>query len=145
MNRKIILLSIKPKYASLIRSGEKKVELRRRIPKITSGDTIVVYESAPQKCISMLFTVDHVLSATPEELWKLVRQDCGVTEHQFFGYFSKVDTAYGIVIGGITFLDSYIPISALKSVTRAPQSYLFLSSDDLEIIKNTNAADVNKK
>jgi predicted transcriptional regulator len=44
-----VLMSIRPKYADLIFSGEKTHELRRKVPNVSSGDVIVVYSSSPEK------------------------------------------------------------------------------------------------
>ena len=39
-NKKILLLSIKPKYAKKILAGNKTVELRKNKPKIDRGDIV---------------------------------------------------------------------------------------------------------
>jgi predicted transcriptional regulator len=47
MARKTLLISIKPRYAEMIFSGVKTVELRRKEPRVGQGDRMVVYVSSP--------------------------------------------------------------------------------------------------
>lgn len=49
-----ILLSIKPKWAEKIYSGEKTIEFRKSIPKNfnTSEDVVFIYETAPVKMVT---------------------------------------------------------------------------------------------
>ncbi|MEM4630937.1 MAG: ASCH domain-containing protein [Acidilobaceae archaeon] len=68
------ILSIKPKYAKAILTGEKKVELRRlrgqKPP--PSGAIMVMYASGDVQKIVGEFEVERVDVGTPEKIWALV-------------------------------------------------------------------------
>lgn len=70
----IYILSIKPKYAKAILSGEKKVELRklRGQKPPPSGAVMVMYASGNVQKIVGEFEVGRVEIGTPEKIWALV-------------------------------------------------------------------------
>ena len=54
---KAILLSIHPKWAKKIYSGEKRVEWRKSYPKIEGKTRVYMYETAPIKRVTGFFTL----------------------------------------------------------------------------------------
>ena len=60
MNKKV-LLSIKPKYADLILSGEKIYEIRRRAWGILDIKTVILYASAPVCMVVGEFELWHYI------------------------------------------------------------------------------------
>jgi len=89
------ILSIKPKYADKIISGEKKYELRKK-PFKHPVDTILVYVTMPVKRVIFKFEVGQILYDTPCNLWKAVGTLCGIERDDFFNYFKNVN--YGVAI-----------------------------------------------
>ena len=59
---KAILLSIHPKWAQKIYSGEKKVEWRKNIPNADYIDKVFLYETAPVCRVTGYFEYDHYYS-----------------------------------------------------------------------------------
>lgn len=57
-----IILSIKPKWAEKIYSGEKTIEWRKNVPKEDFIDKVFLYETAPVFRITGCFTYDHYYS-----------------------------------------------------------------------------------
>ena len=57
-----IILSIKPKYAELIYSGEKSIEWRHTYPnKIIFSDEVYIYETAPVSMVTGSFKINPLL------------------------------------------------------------------------------------
>ncbi|MCD6515477.1 MAG: ASCH domain-containing protein [Candidatus Odinarchaeota archaeon] len=92
------LMSIKPKYAKLILKGEKKYELRKKVPYMPPKTRIVMYVSGRTKAIVGEFRVGRVLYLPKNELWKLIKDDGGITKEEFLTYFQGYKYGYAIEI-----------------------------------------------
>ena len=68
--KRIVLMSIKPKFGYRILRGRKKFELRRYCPegRIRSGDVIFLYFSHPVKAVLCVFKAGRVFEGTRDEL-----------------------------------------------------------------------------
>lgn len=86
------IISIKPKYASLIYNGVKLYEIRTRIPKLRFGDCIYIYETAPISKVTGYFVYQGYLIESPTNAWVKYRHDLGVTEEEWRSYTSGHET-----------------------------------------------------
>jgi predicted transcriptional regulator len=93
-----IFLSVKPKYAERILSGEKTVELRRNRPRVADGSLVVLYVSSPVKAVLGAFYVDRIVAASPEALWPLVEQESGLTREEYDAYYAGAAQGVGIFV-----------------------------------------------
>lgn len=127
-----LLVSIRAKYAEMIFSGAKRVELRRRKPKVGPGDHMIVYASLPTAALIGVVLVEDVIEKSPAGLWRSVRSFGGITRREFDEYFWGTSTAFGILISQ--------PVLSAKPMTlrdlrrsipsfHPPQSYWYLRSD----------------
>jgi predicted transcriptional regulator len=64
-------MSIKPRWAKELYSGEKTVEFRKSSPPI--GSLVFLYESAPVRAVTGAFLVSAVLSAEAGHVWAAMR------------------------------------------------------------------------
>jgi len=67
-----LLISIRPKYATQIFAGTKKVELRRIRPRVRLGDLVIVYESGARKSLIGAFQVAGMKELSPKGIWKTI-------------------------------------------------------------------------
>ncbi|NLE03510.1 MAG: EVE domain-containing protein [Crenarchaeota archaeon] len=131
---KMLLISIKPKYAELIFDGKKTVELRRVCPKVNKGDLVLIYISSPTKAICGGFNVDSIIKESPKKLWDLVGSYSGINKNDFDKYFINVDIGYGITFSEVWSLEKPIKLEKIKSEWpefHPPQSYRYLESGGL--------------
>lgn len=125
---KMLLISIKPKYAELIFNGKKSVELRRVCPKLNNGDLVLVYVSSPTKAIYGGFKVDAVISESPERLWNQIGIRSGLKKEEFDLYYKNAKIGYGITFSEVWSLPKPIMLESIKSTWpefRPPQSYWY--------------------
>jgi predicted transcriptional regulator len=85
-SRKVALLSIRPRFARAILSGEKRVELRRR-PIGESVSHVVVYATAPVQKVVGWFEVGAIQEGSPHVLWKAHGHAASVTRDEFRAYY----------------------------------------------------------
>lgn len=93
-----VLLSIKPKYADLIKSGLKKYEFRRKIFSKTGGCRVFIYSTSPVKKITGVFDASIVHQESPRRIWAMFGTHSGLSEEEFFRYFKGCNVAYAIEI-----------------------------------------------
>ncbi len=125
---KYVLMSIKPCYAKLIKAGKKTVELRRVVPKITSGDFIIIYESKPVQRITAICEVETVLSAKILDLWNQVGNEIRITKDAFEQYFAGKECGSGIKLKNVSVLEKSKTLSELSPNLLPPQSYRYISA-----------------
>lgn len=126
-----ILISIKPKYVSLIRQSIKKVELRRRF-RTNAIDRIYIYESNPIKFITSYFIPSKIIKLEINDLFEMTSKICGISEIQFRRYFSNINYGYGIFIKEFKPIH-HISLNFLKRST-APQNYFVLTPEESRIL-----------
>ena len=125
---KYVLMSIKPCYAQLIKTGEKTVELRRVAPKITSGDFIVIYESKPVQRITAICEVETVLLMKTPDLWEQVQNQVCITKNTFEQYFKGKKCGSGIKLKNVSILETPKTLYDLSPSLLPPQSYRYISA-----------------
>jgi predicted transcriptional regulator len=118
--RSSVLMSLRPRYADAILTGEKTVELRRRRPSFPPGTSILIYASSPDQRVLGTFIAGEVLEAPPDVLWPTIRDRAGVSRDEFDSYFTDCHLAYAIEVSDPRRL------SPAQLGIRPPQSYLFL-------------------
>jgi predicted transcriptional regulator len=134
---RILLLSIKPKYADMIFSGIKKVELRRTKPKLANGDLVAIYVSSPVMALTGQFVVDEVVQEVPERLWQEVKNYAGITKLEFDEYFKGSKIAFGIKFERVKNFERPIPLFSLRKTWfgfNPPQIYRYLSQNQYNLV-----------
>ena len=119
-----VLLSIKPKYAKAILSGEKKVEFRKT-KFAQEVEKVYIYSSSPDQKILGYFIIERIIADTPDKLWKKFKEVGSIAKADFFDYYINKDLAYAIMIKSYKKFKSPInPKKVFKKFT-APQSYIY--------------------
>lgn len=137
--KRVLFLSVRPKYAAQILQGTKTVDLRRLYPTVSKGDKVVLYISSPTKAVQATATVESISCAEPSKLWKEVRDRAGVTRVEFDDYFSDAAKGVAIHIKNVQKLKYPIPLSTLRQLWpnfRPPQSYRYFSVEELARLRN---------
>lgn len=123
-SRRVALLSIKPRFARAILSGEKQVELRRR-PIGDSVSHVVVYATAPVKKVVGWFEVGAIREGSPHVLWEEHRHAAFVTRDEFRAYYRGARGGAAIEVRSARSLRQPQSL-ALLGARRPPQSFMYL-------------------
>lgn len=128
---KAILISIKPKYASLIYAGYKVVELRRVIPTQFEGHMAYIYETAPISKVTGFFVVGGLISLKKDLLWKRFGSLTMVSKTDFDNYFHNHEMAHGIIS-----IDAHRFVNEVEITTfglkRPPQSWCYVPEKPIQ-------------
>lgn len=130
---KALLLTIKSEFAEMIFDGTKRIELRRRRPRVAPGDYLIIYVPAPFKRIAGVVTVERVIEARIHTLWRRVRIGCGIPYREFLSYFAGLSVGFGIELTRPARLGSPVSLEALRAIepSFSPQGYKYLSREDI--------------
>jgi len=125
------LLSIYPRYATKILSGEKRLEFRKTWP--SSGiSSLVIYATSPVQRIVGIAQIRQVHRASPARLWELAKEKGGgVTRAALRTYFKGKSEGYAIEIDYVEPLSVPIDPDLLFPSFIAPQSFNYLTGSVL--------------
>lgn len=127
------LLSLRPRYASLLFCGEKKTELRRRFVRDVSGRHALVYVTSPVRQLRGGFRVESVVSGALDEVWEKVSASAGVDRAQFDAYYQGSSVAYALEIVDVWEYVEPVDLSELRSKFGrfvVPQSWRYVNPDE---------------
>jgi predicted transcriptional regulator len=122
-----VLLSIKPKYVKAILDGSKKYEFRKQIFKDNSRKTIFIYASSPTKKIVAKFQLGEIVEGHPDYLWEKFWDVSGISEQEFFEYFSGKETGYAIRITDLKEFDKPMDPHTIFERFVPPQSFCYVN------------------
>jgi len=126
-----VLLSIKPKYVRAILNGTKKYEFRKQIFRDRSRDIIFIYSSSPEKKIVARFRIGEIKEGRPDSLWEEFRDTSGLSEQEFFEYFSGKENGYAIGIEDLEeFAEPKDPYEMFDKFV-PPQSFCYVDKAEL--------------
>ena len=133
MDKKYVLMAIKPQYANLIKSGEKKAELRRVAPHVNPGDILVIYESAPISKVTSYAEIAALIQMPPCTLWESVGADAKIDKGNFDSYFYNKEVGSALKLINIKVLTEARSLNAVSGL-RAPQNYRYMSEMDFNLL-----------
>lgn len=146
MSSNILLLSIKPKYAEKLFSGNKQVEFRRVRSRLNINDLVLVYVSSPKKALVGSFEVKHItqieIKKLPKDLkkfWNEVKNIAGISSKEFQTYYDGASVMVGIFVKNIKILPYPIELTELREKIpefRPPQSYRYLKENEFQIFES---------
>lgn len=124
-----IVISIRSEYLNKIRDGEKKWELRKKLPvdKISSGqiNKIWVWETKPISKIVDYIEISELKQEKPSCLWKKYGKDFGVDKKFYDEYYAN--STYALAIGINKWVEGIQPVlNPTKPTIYAPQGYVYL-------------------
>jgi predicted transcriptional regulator len=130
-------MSVHPRFAALLFSGEKKFELRRRCAGLDAGDVVYVYATSPEMALWGCFVVDYVAYEPLSVLWTRVRSSAGVSKKQFDDYFQGRQRGFAISVRDQVLIKP-VPIADLRKIWpgfHPPQSYRYLEMRELSQLR----------
>jgi predicted transcriptional regulator len=129
-----VIFSLQHTYAEGLLSGSKCVELRRRVPTLDSGTRVWLYSKVPAGEVIGIGVLSEVATGRPDELWREYSQCSGLTEDEFFAYFSGVQRGAALIFDSVARLLNPISLNALRALEPSfhpPQFFRRVKSDAL--------------
>ena len=121
-----VILSIKPKYASMMLSGAKRYEFRKSIFSEKYIKKVYIYVTSPIKKIVGLFEIGCIIKDCPEGLWDRLGIYSGMNKAEFFEYFQEAKIGYAIEIKHIEIFKTQHDPKKIIPGFYPPQSFCYL-------------------
>ena len=128
---RMIVLSLKPRFAQAILAGVKTVELRRTVPKIVIPTRALLYASSPVRALLGTCVITSVRSADLAALWHEYGLRSELPYHEFQQYFEGVAKGTALTLSEPQALSRPIPLQDLRAKPRGfrpPQSYAYVDT-----------------
>lgn len=131
-----ILISVEGRYADSMLSGQKRVEFRRRAPRVAPGTKVWVYSKLPKGMVALAAYIKDIVTDSPARIWKSYGKHAGVTRAEFDEYFSRTDEASALVFHRVTALPSPVTLAELRRHSASfqpPQFYVRLRPESMAL------------
>lgn len=126
------IFSLKPRYARMILSGDKTVELRNRVVRLESGTVVWMYATRPVASIVGVAEIEAVVHAEPAEIWQRFAPNICIDKHYFDSYTEHRKCVSALVLRSVETLARSVPLDRIRRSVRAfqpPQFYIRLSPE----------------
>lgn len=131
-----VLLSLHPRHAKKILSGEKRLEFRRVWAK-KSVSSVVIYATSPMQRIVAVADVRQVHEGSPTKLWELAKAvGGGLPRRELYTYFKDRKTGYAVELENVRECNPALDPARLIENFRPPQSFQYLCQAQYEPILN---------
>src|SRR3954468_6995405 len=107
--------------------GSKRVELRRRAPKVDPLTRVWIYDKAPTASVRALAVLSSIETLPPEQLWDRHENDLGLSKKEFGGYVQGAPTVSALIFDHVHKLREPVGLNALRALSggfHPPQFYL---------------------
>lgn len=136
-----LLLSVRPRFAEAILSGQKTVEVRRRRVAAREGSPVVLYASSPVMAVVGTAQLERSETLSLQDAWSSHGHAMGINRCEFDDYLAGTDTACLLFLAKALPLGAPLPLNDLRS-SRAfhpPQSYRYVAESDPTAIRQLAA------
>lgn len=125
-----LLLSIRPRFAQLILSGQKTIEVRRVAPRnVEPGKLILIYASGPERALWGMCFLDGVSIGQPETIWRKLGKETGLRKKDFVDYLQGAKVAVALHVAKPVAFSRPIPLEEIRgkwSAFQPPQSFSYV-------------------
>ena len=129
---RMVVLSLKPRFAEAILAGTKTVELRRTEPKIVVPTRALLCAASPMRALLGTCIITSVRLLDLVTLWQEHGSASGLLDHEFQAYFEGVDAGTALTLVQPSAFRRQIPLQDLRARPkgfRPPQSFAYVDTE----------------
>ena len=129
---RMIVLSLRPRFAEAILAGTKTVEFRRREPRIVVPTRALLYAASPVRALVGTCVVTSVESAGLVELWREHGPRSALAYSEFESYFEGVEAGTALTLAHPHSFPRGIALQDLRAQPgsfRPPQSFTYVAAE----------------
>ena len=128
---RMVVLSLKPRFAEAILAGVKTVELRRTEPKIVVPTRALLYAASPVRALLGTCIITSVRSTDLAALWWEYGSDAALSHEEFLRYFEGVDVGTALALTEPRRFSRRVPLQDMRAKPksfRPPQSFAYVDT-----------------
>ena len=129
---RMVVLSLRPRFAEAILTGVKTVEFRRTEPRIVVPTRALLYAATPVRALVGTCIVTSVESAGLVDLWREYGSRSGLDYGEFKGYFEGVETGTALTLAHPQPFRREVALQDLRAQPgsfRPPQSFAYVDAE----------------
>ena len=129
---RMIVLSLRPRFAEAILAGVKTVEFRRTEPRIMVPTRALLYAATPVRALVGTCIVTSVKSADLVDLWREYGSRSGLAYGEFEGYFEGVEAGTAFTLAHPQPFRREVALQDLRAQPgsfRPPQSFAYVDAE----------------
>jgi predicted transcriptional regulator len=129
---RVLLLSLRPRFASAILDGTKTVEVRRRPINAAVGTPVILYASSPMRAVVGTARLAGVRVLSPNSAWREHSSDLGITREELRTYLDGAEMAHLLLLHRVNTLDEPLYLRDLREDApfNPPQSFRYVTLSD---------------
>ena len=130
--KRMVILSLKPRFAEAILTGVKTVELRRTEPKIVVPTRALLYSASPVRALLGTCIITNVRSADLAALWREYGSRSDLSYLEFQQYFKGVEAGTALTLTEPEAFSRRVPLQDLRARPRGfrpPQSFAYVDTE----------------
>ena len=127
------IISLKPKYAEAILTGQKKCEFRKVLFS-RKVHILIIYATRPVGRLVGWASIEGMETGSPREIWDRTWRDAGITHDEFNNYYKGSSRAICIHIRNVHRFERPIDPRENGGGFTIPQSYRYLTDGDREFL-----------
>ena len=128
---RMVVLSLKPRFAEAILAGVKTVEFRRTALKMDVPTRALLYATTPVWALLGTCVVTDVQSVDLAVLWSEHGSRCALAHDEFRRYFEGLEVGTALALAQPQSLSSEVPLQDLRAKPRGfrpPQSFAYVDT-----------------
>lgn len=122
-----VLMSLRPSLVDAFLAGDKCVELRRRAPNLKPGTLVWFYGKVPYGQVMIVARLQHVMIATPHQIWDRFGPCLGISSSEFDSYLDGLSSAAVLVFDSISQVSDPPSLDDLRQIQPRFQPPQFFS------------------
>ena len=131
-------MSVRPRYAESILTGDKSAEVRRQRPDIRAGTPVIIYATKPVGAVIGTARVDDVHEGSPQELWDRYHDQMALSQDEYDQYLIGAATACILILSGAHRLPYPLTLDDMREAAsfQPPRSYRYVNRNALHTLVN---------
>lgn len=133
-----LIISVKPKFVKLMKSGKKTTELRKTLPsRAGMYSRMFVWETSPKKHLTGVAVLFCRCTNDPDTLWRQTSKTSGVSKKEFVEYFKGYNYGHGLEFTDFQEFPHKISLSEMKTMINGfhpPQGYYYVSDKNSDLL-----------
>lgn len=128
---RMVVLSLRPRFAEAILAGVKTVELRRTEPKIVVPTRALMYAASPVRALLGTCVITSVRCTDLAALWREHGSDAALSYEEFQQYFEGVDVGTALTLTAPQPFRRRVPLQDMQAKPesfRPPQSFAYVDT-----------------
>lgn len=130
---RILLLSVRPRFAHGLLSGTKTAEIRRRFPEVPAGMTVLIYSSSPEKAILGTMRARRVVRSNADDIWRDYAKVIGIERTELLDYLEGASKCSVLELDSPDLWSRPVQLTELRGALNIepPQSFRYLTGRQL--------------